>query len=60
MNTDPKLLNKILTNQIHQYFKGEHIMINWNLSQEFQVNSTFTNQCNSPYQQPKKAACFTF
>ena len=35
-------------------------MINWNLSQEFQVDSTFTNQCNSPYQQPKKAACFTF
>ena len=44
MNINPKIVNKILPNQIQQYIKGSCTMIKWGFSQECRDSSVYTNQ----------------
>ena len=47
LNTDGKILNRILTNQIKQYIK--RTMIKWDLSHCYKDGSTPANQCDTPH-----------
>ena len=39
MDTDAKILNKTLANQVNNTFKGSYTMIKWDLSQAYKDGS---------------------
>ena len=44
MNTDAKILNKILATQVQWHIKRTYNMIKWNLSLECKNGSMYANQ----------------
>ena len=44
MNTDAKILNKILATESNSTLKGSYTMIKWGLSEECKDSSIYTNQ----------------
>jgi len=49
MNTDAKMLNKMLANRIQQHIKSSDAMIELGLFQECKDSSIYANQCGTTY-----------
>ena len=54
MNTDAKILNKVLHTESNNILKGPHTTIKWDLSQGCKHSSISTNQCDTPHQQTEE------
>lgn len=56
MNTDAKIINKILEAKLSSILKGLHSMTKWNLFLEYKKGSTYEKltSINTPHQQKEK------